>query len=149
MSYKICSGCGYAATSDEIGYAESFLCEIEGRSYYEKILNNCPHCNGEFVDAVECKICGSYHEADRLHWYGYCNECLEKEANFEMATEIGRDNKESVEVNGLITHMFNTEEIETILLDYAKNHQNRERNGKTYCLDDTICFTEYLDDKCK
>ena len=149
MGYKICNRCGYAATTDEIGWDKSFLCEIEGQSYYEDVLNNCPHCNGEFVDAVECKICGSYHEADTPHWYGYCDECLENEATFEMAMEIGKYNKESVQLNGLLTYMFTNEEIEKILLDYAANNQNKERNAKAYCLDDKMCLAEYLDEKCK
>lgn len=149
MNYLICENCGYSASVDEIGTQESYLCTLEGHDYYERVTNTCPHCNGEFLDAVECKICGSLHRADEDGWFGYCEECLDKEANFDIATDIGRDNKESVMVNGLITHMFSAEEIEAILLDYAKNHQDRERNGKTYCLDDTICFTDYLDDKCK
>lgn len=144
----ICEECGYLCDRDDIGTVSEWRGECHGVECYEDVIDTCPHCGGTFVATVECKICGSYHK-DEWGWIGYCDECLEKEATFEMATEIGKDNKESVKVNGLITHMFTADEIEAILLDYAKNHQERDENAKTYCLGDMFCLANYLDDKCK
>lgn len=147
----ICNNCGYLCHEDDIGTVSEYRGECHGVECYENVSDTCPHCHGDFVKAVECKICGSYHDKanDENYCGGYCLECLENKATFEAAVDIGNDNKESVRLNGLLTHMFTESEIEKILLDYALAHQNGENNAKTYCLDDLYCFTEYLDDKCK
>lgn len=105
------------------------------------------NCGGVVDDASECKICGSHYYY--YDGFGYCPECLDKHATFETAVEMGNAHKETIKVNSLITHMYTEDEIEKILLNYARTHQDREENAKTYCLYDIAYFSTYLDDKCK
>lgn len=142
MTMMICEDCGYTADSRDIGTRESYLCTIDGKSYYEEIPNSCPECKGEFVPAVECKICGAYHKSEEF-WYGVCDKCLENKATVENAIELGNDDKEKIEINGFLLTVFKESEIQEILMREAEK-KNIAELAKKYCLNDKTAFTEFV-----
>lgn len=145
---KICERCGMVADESEIGYSKSFLYAIDDREYYEKVLNPCSCGADEWADAIECKICGS-HNLEKNQFYGFCNDCIDQSATPKMAIEIGQDNRSKVEISGFMAYLFKPSEIEEILLRIAKRNPKYEEIAKKYCKEDLICFTGYLEEKCK
>lgn len=141
----ICEDCGYTADSCDIGTVKSYLATFGERKYYENVLDSCPKCKGEFVPAVECKICGAYHKSEEF-WYGVCDKCLENKATVENAIELGNDDKEEIEINGFLLTVFKESEIQEILMREAKK-KNISELAKKYCLIDKTAFTEFVIDK--
>lgn len=105
----ICTDCGKSIGDDELMF------HVE--SHGERRADDCD-CGGEFVEAVECEICGRYMAGDDARIV--CDNCVSENSTFETACEIGNENKEKIEINGFFYEIFTEEEVNEILLEHAK-----------------------------
>lgn len=146
----ICDNCGCTCDDDDLPiYEEDYGFEtgIGFKSMKQTFVDNCS-CGGNFVEAQECEMCGEYFAEDDLEG-GVCKECLEQNATFDNAIELGDENKDTVEINGFYASAFTLSEIEEILkreLVEAKKLAPDKINtdAKNYCLDDKSYFGEWL-----
>lgn len=139
----VCNRCG--EVTDELeSYTE--MHGAEGTSNYGPITfdKEC-HCGGNFVEAKQCNLCGEWFDPDTLY-DGICEDCLKKATTEENAYKLGEECKESVEINGFLKSVFDTDEIEQILKnayeDLPQYYKNRDATN--YCLDDIEAFAETL-----
>lgn len=77
--------------------------------------SECRCGSDDIVEAKECAECGMYIPKDGPD---LCEDCLnEKIHNKDLAFQYGTDNRDSIELNSFILHLFNydTHKIEQVL----------------------------------
>lgn len=86
-----------------------------GGSPCSEEMSGCPNC-GEcgYEEAEQCEFCEKYFLEDELHG-GVCEDCIKERSDFNTCYEIGANNPETIEINGLLMSMFSVTEIESIL----------------------------------
>ena len=95
MSYKCCN-CGNVFEYPD-GWEES-RGEFWGEPAYES-MSGCPHCHGDYEEAMPCKICDSEYFGDELQG-GVCSECIKKyQYDIDMCFKIGANDTDKVELN--------------------------------------------------
>lgn len=87
--------------------------EYGDKTYYETNLQ-C-FCGGDLEEIHKCKFCSEFIEKDKE----ICDKCLTMEKCFE----IGEEHRQCLELNGFVANMFNTSEIEEILMRELKEAQ--------------------------
>lgn len=108
---------------DECGFDfedPSFLREYHGTDDYEEI-GVCPYCKGGcFEPLYECKVCGCLCTEDELN-AGICDFCLyEYDNDIETCYAISKGFDETVGINSFLASIFNEDEINEILMSYAR-----------------------------
>lgn len=128
----ICTNCGRVIEEDSLVY--------HAETHGERRADDC-YCGGEFVAAVECEICGKYMaDADSRI---VCDSCVAENTTFETAREIGEQNKEKIEINGFFFDIFSEEEIDEILLEFAKKKCfGNPELVKNYTYNDDVWYFE-------
>lgn len=53
----------------------------------------CPHCNGDYEEAKQCKECGDWHTEGELY-DGWCEKCLRETINYDTFFEYCEANKD-------------------------------------------------------
>lgn len=125
MSYK-CLECGEIFEEYEIKKWEEYRGDCHGTPAYETMVG-CPHCGGDFEEAVRCELCGEEHLPDELN-FGVCNNCIEERRyDVDMCHKIGENDTEKIELNCFLASMFNAAEIELILFNALKEAQKTEK----------------------
>lgn len=144
MKY-ICEDCGRVLDEEELPvYKEDygFQTGVGWKSMEQELLDSCS-CGGEFVEATECETCGEYfNDCDNIK---ICENCIEENATFENAIEIGEQNPKEISINGYLASEFTNEEIEEILKRELVESSEfvDKRQHKEYCLNNKIDFVEY------
>ncbi len=46
-----------------------------GDGYVNEEFGYCPHCNGDYAEAVQCEQCGEYYIEEDMHDSIMCNAC--------------------------------------------------------------------------
>ena len=105
--YK-CDRCG--KEFDEL----DFVTEPHG----EKVVC-CPYCHGWFEEVYECKICGEHYTEDELYG-GVCDGCIYENVDLNKCFQLGADCEESIAINGFIASVFDTDQINYILMQKIK-----------------------------
>jgi predicted amidophosphoribosyltransferase len=79
-------------------------------------------CGGDFVEATECKVCGTWFDNEELH--GVCEACLEKHSNLETVIAMGEENRanEYIPINGFYEFLLTPEKINEILGEWVKEN---------------------------
>lgn len=120
-------------------------CFVTG-NYYEG--ERCD-CGGTFVQAGFCRICGDYFVADKYEPdVDCCEECYDERVSVENAIESGADSWDKVKLNGFITEVLSTEEMEKILIDHILAHQEEfKQKTARYCHKYSEGFKFFLAEK--
>lgn len=152
MSMFICKDCSEVFGEENIGYSNSYLCTIDGVSYSERVIGDCPNCGGELVPAKQCKICEDWkdEETDICNYSlrgNVCYQCLDKKSTRKMAITIGKEFREKVEINGFLANIFTTNEIEAILSKELLQRGDASAKAKEYCSTDLNCLSEFVMDE--
>ena len=140
MAYK-CLECGNIFDEGE----EKRWTEPHGEE-----MTGCPICNGAYEKTVKCELCeGEFLEEELFG--GVCQECIDGyKYDVDMAIEIGKKEKESVEINGFFANIFSTHEIELILYDAIKERERFFRiDCSSYAYEDLYDFGEKLAEEVK
>lgn len=84
-------------------------------------FSGCPLCNGDFEETKQCEICGGEFLEDELNGGCVCDECIEEYSkDFDTCYNIANQDKQEIEINGLLATIFDTSEIEQILFEFLK-----------------------------
>ena len=115
--YK-CEECGRVYESLEDAKEERESIEYGDKTYHE---TNCYcHCGGELEEVQKCKICGEIAESE------ICDKCL----SIEKCFKVGEEHRQCLELNGFVASMFDTSEIEEILMRELKESQELGTTNK-------------------
>lgn len=150
----ICEYCGEVWGEDSIGTSQSYLCTIGGRGFYETVMDDCPNCGGELIEAKKCEACEEWKNPEKDMRQGdtlkyVCHDCLKKESTPKMAYIIGEDFRENISVNGFIAQCFTPKEINDILKKELFKKGECSVKAKEYCLADTTCLADYIAEQCQ
>lgn len=66
----------------------------------------CPQCNGNFVPAEKCRVCGQYFDEEDLK-EGYCDKCLKEQLTFENFRAYASEGYEDEELSMLEEFVLN------------------------------------------
>ncbi len=147
----VCKDCGAVLSSDELVEHRSRLSDYQGGCYESG--SYCP-CGGDVGEGRECEVCGEVVLEDDIH-DGVCLECLKARMTLENAITVGKDEKETVEINSFLSYFFTEKQIEDILLRKIKKMQAdgviskealKER-VEGYCCDDISWFASALNER--
>ena len=146
----ICECCGNVVCDYELQTRKDFK-PVEMTCHtdwcYETMNAPC-ECGGEFVEAVQCAVCGKYKEKDE---YSVCDECLEEAETLENALEYGAEAEETIEINGFLAQVFSNTEIEEILVRELNNARNSfmkpfvQEMISEYVNEDRGTFSDFVD----
>ena len=118
MGYK-CLTCGHIFDFGEEKKIKECVGYYGSSKAYETYCV-CPSCGGKYEETTECIVCGSKHLENELT-DGVCEDCIEEYSkDVDFCFEAGKNEKENVELNLLLTTVFSEEEIENILIDKIK-----------------------------
>jgi len=114
-----------------------------GYGYY-----TCPECGyDEYDEVAECVCCGEFFEVDDL-WSGFCDGCLEKEADYCNAVDFGMYvAKQSQGINDFYLYVIGEENVNHMLSLAMHNKRSPdylEEDAKNYCLEDRSSFADWL-----
>lgn len=134
----VCNKCGALKYESELGYVTE--------SHGERHLDYSCKCGGEYIEATECKVCGS--RFDNTNLYGVCECCLEEHETVGTALEIGDNNRELIAINSFISSVLTEDEINAILEKYVEEHfTDHCRKVVDYLEDDKSFFSEWIKSK--
>lgn len=141
MAYK-CYDCGKVFEYPDVW--EESRGEFWGFPAYES-MSGCPYCQGDYKEAIPCKICNSECFEDELE-SDVCSECIEKyQYDIDMCFKIGANDTDKVELNCFLASMFEKEEIEEILFKKLKEEEKYKRvDCKKFIESDRSWFAERL-----
>ena len=106
----------------------------------------CTRCWGEYVEAIECKLCGEWTNAKNGD---ICDECLKKEMTLERAIEFSKecDSDYTVDLPAFFG-FYTPKEIEEILVKHILSTNTKEQaNVIEYCSNDIDNFRDFIKDK--
>ena len=115
----VCRDCGETYYDwDDVPYVDDYEYVDTGCGSMCVANNGYSECrcgSDDIVEAKECAECGMYIPKDGPD---LCEDCLnEKIHNKDIAFQYGTDNRESIELNSFILHLFgnDTHKIEQVL----------------------------------
>ena len=73
---QICLECEKVFEDEEIAYWQESRGEFWGEPAYES-MSGCPHCRGDYDEAIKCDACGQYFTLNELDENHLCEECRE------------------------------------------------------------------------
>lgn len=106
----ICERCGDIV--DKLPVHQEYFGEYWGFPANEMVSDDYCECGGDYVEAVECCICGEIvPECETEN--GICNECIESESTEGNILHFAETlESEDIHINPLIAYMFSSEDIE-------------------------------------
>ena len=123
---------------------------MSGRAHEEDTY--CNSCWGHFVEAVECKICGEWTDANKGN---ICENCLKEHTNITTAIAYADKtmDKNEVKINSFIADLFDENQIDYILKNAIvemvnSGNYNKEffdKKVKDFCYNDKSHFIDYLE----
>lgn len=139
----ICENCG------------DLVDEVPSHTHYDRVDGNwamsgytteeeCCSCGGNYVEAVECKICGEYINPNDGR---ICKECLKEEMTLENAVEYSRECGCGYEVVlPDFFEIYTQKEIEEILIKHILSTEHKEQRAiKDFCESDIGCFSDFIE----
>lgn len=131
MSYQ-CLDCGIIFNEIDAAVNDKYVGEYSGMPAYEHI-NCCPRCGGDCEELIPCVVCGNEHREDDMH-SGICEDCITMHGgDIDLCLKIGDRDKEDVEINSFIAHIFDEETINRILTEYVSEYSQNPFSRLSDC----------------
>ena len=140
----ICNKCGMLKNEDEIeSYYECHGTTSLGARLEEQCFDYDCDCGGEFVEALECEVCGEWFDNTDLH--GVCECCIEEYETVGDAILYGEEDMHSVDINGFVSSVISTEQINAILIKWVEeNVIDHSKVVIKYCEKDKSSFSDFV-----
>lgn len=120
MFYK-CLDCGHIFEEGEQSYWQESRGEYWGFPCFEEMVG-CPLCRGSYEKTVKCDVCGSEHLNDELNG-GVCKDCIDDyRKNFDVCCAVSIEETSAVEINALLSSLFDPSDIEQILKEHIRTN---------------------------
>lgn len=104
-----------------------------------------------------CDECGEeFENEDDLICESICNDCLKNEATIHNAINYGDAVPLQIDINGYLTYIFSTKEINGILKKIAfdryeqslyGDREKYQKSAEEFCLQDKEHFFEFLEEQ--
>ena len=139
-----CIDCGHIFEDGE----QARWTEMHGFTYGNgEEFEGCPVCKGDYFEAVPCACCGEGHYFEGELENGVCNACIEKHfKDFEFCVKVGAPEDTNVPINGAIASLWTAEEINEILIGYARD---LGVTFERFAYEDISWFAEMIKDEVK
>ena len=93
---------------------------IETYGEFQEEETGCPYCYENYEEAKHCFLCGRHYTEDELT-EGVCDDCLNSfNNNIDVCFEVGSKESKDIALNSMLVELFNSEQIEEILLRELK-----------------------------
>lgn len=146
---KVCNRCGTVVEDCEVGtYSQCHGYTSLGDGLCETVVERC-RCGGDYVEATKCELCGEWFDDTDLN--GVCECCLDEHETVDNAIDYGAEHTATIDgINGAVTYLLTTEEINEILIRWIKENFT----DTSYGISEFICseqfdFSEWLKEKKK
>lgn len=118
----MCRDCGHLFAGGEEAHWKETYGECWGLPAIKE-ETGCPKCHGDYEEAFQCKVCGTYHIEDDMH-DGICNDCIDANRfDFDACYQISRDDMETeIPINSLLATIFTPKDIEQILIRHIREY---------------------------
>ena len=117
-----------------------------GFSLTEEFEDATCRCGGNFVEAKKCKICGALFP--KSEYADMCESGMEDYESVEIALEIGKERKTTVEVNEFVAYALSDEQINKILTKWVEeNFVDHSNTVVEYLENDKPWFSDYIAEK--
>lgn len=135
--YK-CNECDSVFTEpDKIRHRHT---ELDEGDWYET-FEVCPVCRGDdFEEIHQCEVCGEPIPSTEF----LCKECEHTLTSEKGIIEFGAQEMVSININSLITYLYDSDDINRILLDHLKKESDYKEKIADFVADTHDEYIEYL-----